>query len=97
VRLTHIPSGLIVASQVERGLDDNKRAAMVILQAKLFEQEKNASQNQIVQERRTQIGTMDRSEKIRTYNFPQDRVTDHRLNKSWHNLEKIMKGKLPWI
>ena len=97
VRLTHIPSGLIVASQVERGLDDNKRAALVILQAKLFEQEKNASQNQIVQERRTQIGTMDRSEKIRTYNFPQDRVTDHRLNKSWHNLEKIMKGKLPWI
>lgn len=94
VRMTHIPSGLIVTSQVERSLEDNKRAALVILQAKLFEQEKNASQGQIIQTRRAQIGAMDRSEKIRTYNFPQDRLTDHRANKSWHNLEKIMKGKL---
>ena len=94
VRLTHTPSGLIVCSQVERGLEDNKRAAMVILQAKLFDLKNNAAQSQITQERRNQIGTMDRSEKIRTYNFPQDRVTDHRVNKSWHNIEKIMKGKL---
>ena len=82
VRLTHTPSGLIVCSQVERGLEDNKRAAMVILQAKLFDLKNNAAQSQITQERRNQIGTMDRSEKIRTYNFPQDRVTDHRVNKS---------------
>jgi len=94
VRITHIPSGLIVCSQVERGLEDNKRAALVILQAKLFDMKKNAAQNQISEERRNQIGTMDRSEKIRTYNFPQDRITDHRVNKSWHNIEKIMKGKL---
>jgi len=94
VRLTHIPSGLIVCSQVERGLEDNKRAALVILQAKLFNLKNNAAQSQITQERRNQIGTMDRSEKIRTYNFPQDRVTDHRVNKSWHNIEKIMKGKI---
>ena len=94
VRITHIPSGLIVCSQVERGLEDNKRAALVILQAKLFDMKRNAAQSQISEERRNQIGTMDRSEKIRTYNFPQDRVTDHRVNKSWHNIEKIMKGRL---
>ena len=94
IRLTHIPSGLIVCSQVERGLEDNKRAALVILQAKLFDLKNNASQHQLSEERRSQIGTMDRSEKIRTYNFPQDRVTDHRVDKSWHNIEKIMKGKL---
>lgn len=94
VRLTHVPSGLVVASQVERGLEDNKRAALAILQAKLFEQQKNAASDKIVEERRAQIGTMDRSEKIRTYNFPQDRITDHRANKSWHNIDRIMKGKL---
>ncbi|MDD5750748.1 MAG: PCRF domain-containing protein [Candidatus Pacebacteria bacterium] len=94
VRLTHTPSGLVVCSQVERSLDDNKRAAMTILQAKLFDLKNNAAQSKITEERRSQIGTMDRSEKIRTYNFPQDRVTDHRVNKSWHNIEKIMKGKL---
>lgn len=94
IRLTHIPSGLIVCSQVERGLEDNKRAALIILQAKLFDLKNSASQSQLSEERRNQIGTMDRSEKIRTYNFPQDRVTDHRVEKSWHNIEKIMKGKL---
>ena len=94
IRLTHLPSGLIVCSQVERGLEDNKRAALVILQAKLFDLKNSASQHQLSEERRNQIGTMDRSEKIRTYNFPQDRVTDHRVEKSWHNIEKIMKGKL---
>lgn len=94
IRLTHIPSGLIVCSQVERGLEDNKRAALIILQAKLFDLKNNARQHQLSEERRSQIGTMDRSEKIRTYNFPQDRVTDHRVEKSWHNIEKIMKGKL---
>ncbi|MDD5433536.1 MAG: PCRF domain-containing protein [Candidatus Pacebacteria bacterium] len=97
VRLTHIPSGLVVASQVERGLEDNKRAAMSILQAKLFEMKNSAHQSQILEERRQQIGTADRSEKIRTYNFPQDRITDHRVEKSWHNIEKIMDGHLEKI
>ena len=94
VRITHIPSGLVVCSQVERNLEDNKRAALTILQAKLYDLKKNAAQSQILQERKQQIGTMDRSEKIRTYNFPQDRVTDHRIEKSWHSIDRIMKGKL---
>lgn len=94
VRMTHLPSGLVVCSQVERGLEENKRAALTILQARLFEKKTSESQSQIVQERRQQIGTADRSEKIRTYNFPQDRITDHRLGKSWHNIEKIMGGKI---
>jgi len=97
VRITHIPSGLVVASQVERGLEDNKRAAMSILQAKLFEMKNSARENEILQERREQIGMADRSEKIRTYNFPQDRITDHRVEKSWHNIEKIMGGSMDKI
>ena len=94
VRITHIPSGLVVASQVERGLEDNKRAAMSILQAKLFEMKNSARENEILQERREQIGMADRSEKIRTYNFPQDRVTDHRIYLTLHNIIKIMDGDL---
>ena len=97
IRITHIPSGLIVASQVERGLEENRRAAMSILQAKLFEQQRSQADTALTQERRSQIGSGDRSEKIRTYNFPQDRVTDHRVEKSWHNIEKIMEGKMEKI
>lgn len=97
IRITHIPSGLIVASQVERGLEENRRAAMSILQARLFEQKKNTATSQQSQERNLQIGTADRSEKIRTYNFPQDRITDHRVEKSWHNIEKILDGHLEKI
>jgi len=94
VRITHLPTNFVVCSQVERNLEDNKRAALTILQAKLYDLKKNAAQSQILQERKQQIGTMDRSEKIRTYNFPQDRVTDHRIEKSWHSIDRIMKGKL---
>jgi len=97
IRITHIPTGLIVASQVERGLEENRRAAMSILQAKLFEQQRSKADTALTQERRSQIGSGDRSEKIRTYNFPQDRVTDHRVEKSWHNIEKIMEGKMEKI
>ena len=97
IRITHIPTGLIVASQVERGLEENRRAAMSILQAKLFEQQRSQADTALTQERRSQIGTGDRSEKIRTYNFPQDRITDHRVEKSWHNIEKIMEGKMEKI
>ncbi|MCL5011254.1 MAG: PCRF domain-containing protein [Patescibacteria group bacterium] len=97
VRLTHIPSGLVVASQAERSLEDNKRAALTILQARLIAQEKEKLQGAITQERRAQIGDADRAEKIRTYNFPQDRITDHRVNKSWHNIDKIMNGSLEKI
>ncbi|MDD5146466.1 MAG: PCRF domain-containing protein [Candidatus Pacebacteria bacterium] len=94
VRITHKPTGLVVTSQTSRSLDDNKRSALGILEAKLYEQEKNKINTALTEERRAQIGTADRSEKIRTYNFPQDRITDHRINKSWYKIEKILDGDL---
>lgn len=97
VRITHLPSGLVVAAQAERNLEENKRLALNILEAKLFELEKQKLENKIGSERRLQIGQADRAEKIRTYNFPQDRITDHRVNKSWHNIEKIMEGRMEKI
>jgi len=94
IRITHIPSGIVVNSQAERSLEQNKQAALSHLQAKLFAQQKSQTEGAVLEERRAQIGQADRSEKIRTYNFPQDRITDHRINKSWHNIEKIMDGKM---
>ncbi len=94
VRLVHRPTGLEVRSQSERSQAANREKAMQILQAKLenFEEEKAAKEH--AEKRRMQIGTGDRSEKIRTYNFPQDRLTDHRVKESWHNLSGIMDGDL---
>lgn len=94
IRITHLPTGLIVSSQTSRNLEENKKAALNILEAKLFEKERKEIENKIAGERKTQIGRAQRSEKIRTYNFPQDRITDHRINKKWHNIEGIMEGKL---
>jgi peptide chain release factor 1 len=94
IRITHKPTGLVVTSQTSRSLDDNKKAALGILEAKLYEQERNKINTALTEERRAQIGTADRSEKIRTYNFPQDRITDHRINKSWYKIEKILDGDL---
>ena len=94
IRLTHKPSGIVVTSQTTRNLEENKKAAMEILKARLFERERKEIENKISGERREQIGNADRSEKIRTYNFPQDRITDHRINKKFHNIEKIMSGNL---
>ncbi len=94
VRIKHFPSGLVVASQTGRSQAANRESAMTILRAKIFEfqqAQKNATMGDL---RRQQIGSADRSEKIRTYNFPQDRLTDHRINKKWSNLEKIMEGNL---
>ncbi len=94
IQLTHLPTGLKVMSQTERSQSQNREIAMEILRAKLYEHTRNQQMSQLSAERRQQIGTADRSEKIRTYNFPQNRLTDHRLGKSWYNLETILDGKL---
>jgi len=94
VRITHVPSGVVVACQDERSQLKNKTKAMKILRAKLFDMKREAEIKKISQERRTQIGTGDRSEKIRTYNFPDRRVTDHRINFTSHQLEGILEGEL---
>ncbi len=94
VRLTHVPTGVIVACQTERSQHQNRERAMEVLSSRLFEMMKKQQKSKVDELRRDQVGTGDRSEKIRTYNFPQDRLTDHRLNKSFHHLEEIMDGHL---
>jgi peptide chain release factor 1 len=94
VRILHKPSGLVVRSQSERSQARNKDKALVVLASKLAEREQEAAARTESATRKDQIGTGDRSEKIRTYNWPQNRVTDHRLKQSWHNLEAIMAGEI---
>jgi len=97
VRVTHKPTGLVVKSQSERSQAQNRERAMGILRAKLFEITQAQHVGSVAQIRRDQIGSADRSEKIRTYNFTQDRITDHRIGKSWHNMEKILEGGMDKI
>ncbi|MDE2140898.1 MAG: peptide chain release factor 1 [Elusimicrobia bacterium] len=92
VRITHIPSGMIVECQEERSQGRNREKAMKRLYAMLADAEKTKAAASNASARKTQVGTGDRSEKIRTYNFPQSRVTDHRLERSWHNLAEIIEG-----
>lgn len=97
VRITHIPTGIVVTSQTERSQLENKENALSILEAKLMQQREKELENTLSEERRKQIKKAERSDKIRTYNFPQDRVTDHRIKKTWHNIDKIMEGKIEKI
>jgi peptide chain release factor 1 len=94
VRLVHLPTGEEVRSTSERSQLKNREKAMSLLMARLEALHEEAEAKKHSEERKGQIGTGDRSEKIRTYNFPQDRVTDHRIKESWSNLEKIMSGDL---
>ena len=92
VRLTHIPSGLVVSQQDEKSQIKNKAKAMKVLRARLYEMEMRKQQEAIAKERRGQVGTGERSEKIRTYNFPQSRITDHRINFTTHRLHDVLEG-----
>jgi peptide chain release factor 1 len=92
VRITHQPSGIVVAVQEERSQLKNKTKAMTVLRSRIYERQMREQQAQTSAERRSQVGSGERSEKIRTYNFPQDRLTDHRINMSVHGLEEILAG-----
>jgi peptide chain release factor 1 len=94
IRLTHIPTGEVVTCQNERSLSQNKETALSILAARLMDRKRQELDKQLTGTRKSQIGSASREEKIRTYNFPQDRVTDHRIKKSWHDIEGIMQGKI---
>jgi peptide chain release factor 1 len=94
VRITHIPTGIVVSCQNERSQHQNKATALRILRAKLYELYQREQQEKIQKERRSQVGTGERSEKIRTYNFPQNRVTDHRIGLTVYNLPEVLDGDL---
>ena len=94
VRITHLPTGIVIACQDERSQHQNREKAMRILRAHLLERAMEQQRAEIAETRRRQVGTGERSEKIRTYNFPQDRVTDHRIGKTVHNLRSVLDGDL---
>jgi peptide chain release factor 1 len=94
VRITHIPTGLVVSCQDERSQHKNKAKALKVLRARLLERARAEQEREIADARRQQVGTGDRSERIRTYNFPQGRVTDHRIGLTLHNLPGVLDGNL---
>ncbi|HPU08379.1 MAG TPA: peptide chain release factor 1 [Candidatus Atribacteria bacterium] len=97
VRITHIPTGMVVTCQDEKSQHKNKAKALRILRSRLLELERESQKEEIDRERKTQIGSGERSERIRTYNFPQNRVTDHRINLTLYHLESILEGELDEI
>jgi peptide chain release factor 1 len=94
VRITHIPTGVVVSQQDEKSQVKNRAKAMKVLRSRLYEMEMRKQQEQIAKDRRSQVGTGERSEKIRTYNFPQNRITDHRINFTTHRLVEVLNGDL---
>jgi peptide chain release factor 1 len=94
IRLTHLPSGIVVECQDERSQHKNRARAMALLQARLLEREQQRQQSEIAESRRVQVGSGDRSQRIRTYNFPQGRITDHRINLTLYKLDEILAGNL---
>jgi peptide chain release factor 1 len=97
IRLTHLPSGIVVECQDERSQHKNRARAMALLQARLLEQEQTKQDLEIAESRRVQVGSGDRSQRIRTYNFPQGRVTDHRINLTLYKLDEIISGNLDMV
>ena len=94
IRITHVPSGIIVASQQERSQTQNRERAMQMLRATLFDRKRREQEEAMGSMRRSQVGSGDRSEKIRTYNFKDDRITDHRINRNFGDIRGVMEGKL---
>ena len=94
VRITHLPTGLVVSQQDEKSQIKNKAKAMKVLRSRLYETERTRRQEEIAQDRRSQVGAGERSEKIRTYNFPQNRITDHRVGATFHRLTEMLNGDL---
>lgn len=97
VRLKHKPTGLVVTCQRERSQEQNRQIALDLLRSKLWQRQQAAQDEKVTDIRRAAVGRAMRSEKIRTYNYPKSRVTDHRINKKWHNLEEILDGNLKKI
>ena len=94
VRITHVPTGTVVVCQDERSQLRNRQKAMLVLRSRLLDAQRRKQEEEIVEERRSQVGSGERAEKIRTYNYPQDRITDHRIGQNFHNLPGIMEGDL---
>ena len=98
VRIKHVPTGILAICQDERSQHKNKEKAMAVLRSRVYKKELERQQKEISENRRSQVGSGDRSERVRTYNFPQQRVTDHRINMTQYNMEEVLDGELdPFI